>query len=1127
MLDQPEMPEGPTLSIADFERAVAALLSPIETKQSHFADSDFDALGRLLFQVGKPQWSYRPRTYAVLRMIDRVDLFDAFILEGLKDIAFPYVDSRLPTSLNPTVKVKFLQAQKLVLTKASDLEKSDGRHRHLDRDADAYFYILRVLGRGGFGEVDHVRSKLSLEEYARKRTFRRRVFSRDKEAINTFENELTNLKRLSHHHLVKFVGSYTDPKFIGLLMSPVADCDLKAFLERDPFPKDDLYLLRGFFGCLCSAVLYLHNSKCRHKDLKPGNILVYMNKVLITDFGTARDWSEQSRSTTVGRTGAYTPGYAAPEVVDQERRSSSADIWSLGCVYLDIATVLRGETMASKSSFFSENGTGGANPRSNPEALELWLARLKSETDSQPLEWVKQMIRRLRNERVTAAGLMDQIHRYEDGHVYYNSCCNGEEESEDGTSYQGSVFEEDTNTTKDSENTVVKEDAAKEPKNSVLEGDASATKDSQGHDFVEGASATKDFKNSVGSQADSRAGNTMASLLDDPIVEDASATKGFKNSVGSQEDGRAGNTVASLLDDPIVEDASATKGFKDSVESRADDRAANTLMHSFVQYKTAFQHSEDVGVGDRLDSRRTLHPATSSRPKGSSQSTEKLRSREQSLHQAAASGNFTAVKELLEQGYDINLEDAHGSTPLDAAIKSLESGLVVGLLLMRGARSCSKNTKEQIRSLVENGAVAMRSSRMREVKEWLGTGDTPYRQSTSSRPSNSQLVEPRKVEQQPFTLPQNLHHAAASGDFTTVKILLGQGWDSNLKDAYGNTPLDAAIKSPGNGSIIGLLLGYGARACSRSTKDQIRSLVENGTVTLRASRMQEVRGWLGTGDFQYRQITFNRPSSARLVEVEEQPFPLHHAAASGDFIAVKKLLVPGWDSSLEDAYGNTPLDAAIKSPEKGPIIGLLLGYGARACSNNTKDQIRLLVQNGSVSLRASRMRAVDEWLRTGASQHRQNISSIRNSSQPVGRLRAEQLPFPLHHAAASGDFTAVKNLLEKGWDPSLEDAYGNTPLDAAIKSPKNVPIIGLLLGYGARACSNNTKDQIRLLVQNGSVSREVDAWLATKDIQYENATPIRYESTYSSKATTGGVTGMDSISKGRVWNYLKAKVKGI
>jgi len=174
--------EGPTLAIADFERVMVALFLPVEAKRSRFADSDFDMMTRLLSQVGKPRWSCRPRTYAVLRMIDQIDLFDAFILDGLKDVAFPYTDSRLPTSLSPTAKAKFLQAQKLVLTKASDLEKSDGRHRHLglwssalslpiadksiDQDADAHFHSIRIFGRGGFGQVDHVRSKLSLEEYA-------------------------------------------------------------------------------------------------------------------------------------------------------------------------------------------------------------------------------------------------------------------------------------------------------------------------------------------------------------------------------------------------------------------------------------------------------------------------------------------------------------------------------------------------------------------------------------------------------------------------------------------------------------------------------------------------------------------------------------------------------------------------------------------------------------------------------------------------------------------------------------------------------------------------------------------------------------------------------------------------
>jgi hypothetical protein len=120
-----------SLTIADFEKAMAVLFPATEAKRLQFADSDFDMMSQLLTQVGKPEWSCRPRTYAVLRTIDRIDLFDTFIFEGLKDIAFPYTESRLPNSLTPATKTKILQAQNLVLAKASDLEKSGGRHRHL------------------------------------------------------------------------------------------------------------------------------------------------------------------------------------------------------------------------------------------------------------------------------------------------------------------------------------------------------------------------------------------------------------------------------------------------------------------------------------------------------------------------------------------------------------------------------------------------------------------------------------------------------------------------------------------------------------------------------------------------------------------------------------------------------------------------------------------------------------------------------------------------------------------------------------------------------------------------------------------------------------------------------------
>lgn len=118
-------------------------------------------------------------------------------------------------------------------------------------------------------------------------------------------------------------------------MTPVADCDLRVFLDRHQVPHRDNFL-RQAYGCLVTAVHYLHQKRIRHKDLKPQNILIKESKVLITDFGTALDWNDESRATTTGEPGPISINYAAPEVADKERRSESSDIWSLGCVFVEM-----------------------------------------------------------------------------------------------------------------------------------------------------------------------------------------------------------------------------------------------------------------------------------------------------------------------------------------------------------------------------------------------------------------------------------------------------------------------------------------------------------------------------------------------------------------------------------------------------------------------------------------------------------------------------------------------------------------------------------------------------------------------------------------------------------------------
>jgi serine/threonine protein kinase len=193
-------------------------------------------------------------------------------------------------------------------------------------------------------------------------------------------------------------------------LSPVADCNLSQYYDIARASADKLSLLRSFFGCLANALQYIHSVKIRHRDVKPQNILVKGDRVLLTDFGIALDWQNLSRSTTTADSGK-TWVYAAPEVARYDKRNSAADVWSLGCVFMEMITVLKGETIASMRSFLDEQ-TGNHRFYANIEKLGQWAKRIRtmgSDSDNVVLGWVRAMLEHDADERPTASELYDDI----------------------------------------------------------------------------------------------------------------------------------------------------------------------------------------------------------------------------------------------------------------------------------------------------------------------------------------------------------------------------------------------------------------------------------------------------------------------------------------------------------------------------------------------------------------------------------------------------------------------------------------------------------------------------------------------------------------------------------------------
>ncbi|KAL1801675.1 hypothetical protein ACET3X_002017 [Alternaria dauci] len=157
--------------IALLDEAMLAWFPPSGTVElstrSTFTETDLRGISHLLHQSGKPSWSRIPRIYTTLRLINELDVIDAFLDRGITDLSLPFNQRTLPGLLkDQSSRVRFLDVQSRVLTKALDLEKEKSKHRHFSNPDDLPFKKVAELGKGGYGFVDKVLSTVSYREYA-------------------------------------------------------------------------------------------------------------------------------------------------------------------------------------------------------------------------------------------------------------------------------------------------------------------------------------------------------------------------------------------------------------------------------------------------------------------------------------------------------------------------------------------------------------------------------------------------------------------------------------------------------------------------------------------------------------------------------------------------------------------------------------------------------------------------------------------------------------------------------------------------------------------------------------------------------------------------------------------------
>jgi formylglycine-generating enzyme required for sulfatase activity len=211
---------------------------------------------------------------------------------------------------------------------------------HLDVGAEPIpgYRLIRLLGRGGFGEVWEA---IAPGDFHVALKFLRLETSE----AGAEQKSLEVIRNIRHVHLldVQFATRVSDCLVIAM---PLCDQTLLDRLRacqaegRPGVPRNEL--LR-YMNQLADAVDYLNEPRHRagdgrlvgvqHRDIKPQNIFLVGDSVRLADFGLAKILAATAASTQ----GAMSPHYAAPEVI-QGTFSRWSDQYSLAATYFELRT---------------------------------------------------------------------------------------------------------------------------------------------------------------------------------------------------------------------------------------------------------------------------------------------------------------------------------------------------------------------------------------------------------------------------------------------------------------------------------------------------------------------------------------------------------------------------------------------------------------------------------------------------------------------------------------------------------------------------------------------------------------------------------------------------------------------
>lgn len=194
------------------------------------------------------------------------------------------------------------------------------------------------LGRGAYGQVYRGMDTRTGQHVAIKQISLERIPA---DSLQSIMNEVELLKGLNHKNIVKYLGSFRTKTHLYIILEFMENGALSSIIKQNKFGPFPEALVAVYTQQVLQGLAYLHDQGVVHRDIKGANILTTKDGLVkLADFGVAAKLGELEADNRAGREASPvgTPYWMAPEVVELKAVTTAADIWSVGCLAIELLT---------------------------------------------------------------------------------------------------------------------------------------------------------------------------------------------------------------------------------------------------------------------------------------------------------------------------------------------------------------------------------------------------------------------------------------------------------------------------------------------------------------------------------------------------------------------------------------------------------------------------------------------------------------------------------------------------------------------------------------------------------------------------------------------------------------------